>query len=52
VATLFQGSLGAGEHELTWDGRSDRGIPAVAGVYFLRLSTPAGTEGRRLIRVR
>jgi len=32
------GTLGAGGHELTWDGRDDLGRAVSSGVYFYRLS--------------
>jgi hypothetical protein len=35
---------GAGRHEMSWDGRSDSGAPAPAGLYFLKLQ--AGSEVR------
>jgi hypothetical protein len=35
---------GAGRHEMTWDGRSESGAPAPAGLYFLKLQ--AGSEVR------
>lgn len=43
VRTLQAGALGAGVHQLSWDGRTDRGGRAGAGVYFLRLQG-AGQE--------
>jgi hypothetical protein len=35
VRTLAAGSLPAGHHRLTWDGRGDDGLPAASGVYLL-----------------
>lgn len=43
VATLVDGPLDAGEHELRWT------APAPAGVYFVRLDTPGGQ--RHVVRV-
>jgi hypothetical protein len=40
AATLHRGILGAGSHALTWDGRSDDGAAAAAGMYFVRFSAP------------
>ena len=37
VRTLVDESLGAGEHEASWDGRDDRGRPLAPGLYFTRL---------------
>lgn len=51
VATLAQGLLGAGRHELVWDGRDARGTPAPAGLYFARLSWSGRTSITRLVRV-
>lgn len=36
VRTLASGPAAAGRTQLAWDLRDDRGIPALAGVYFLR----------------
>lgn len=45
VATLAEGeSLGAGPHTFTWDGRTDDGIEAPAGLYALEVVL--GDEGR------
>jgi len=37
VATLQDGTLAAGNHELTWQGNSDNGSPTPSGLYFCRL---------------
>ena len=37
VATLVRGSLPAGRHEVTWQGRNDQGGVVASGVYFARL---------------
>jgi YVTN family beta-propeller protein len=42
VATLIEGERPAGRFEAHWNGRSDGGAPARAGVYFARLRTVAG----------
>lgn len=42
----------AGQHEMAWDGRNDRGIQVPSGVYFIRLRTDAGESVARLIRAR
>jgi hypothetical protein len=36
VRSLASGPSAAGHTQLAWDLRDDRGIPALAGVYFLR----------------
>jgi hypothetical protein len=38
----------AGRHQVAWDGRSDSGARAAAGVYYARLIT---TSGERTLRV-
>lgn len=40
VRRLARGPLDAGAHALVWDGRSEEGSAAPAGVYFARLSAP------------
>ncbi len=40
VRTLFSGDHPAGRGSATWDGRREDGTPAMAGVYFARLSGP------------
>ena len=39
VATLVQGTRPAGEHEVQWMGRTDQGLPASSGVYFVILKS-------------
>ena len=48
VRRVFEGSLGAGEHELRFDGRNDRGAPLPSGVYFARVTTNAGQAVRKI----
>jgi uncharacterized membrane protein len=52
VRTLFEGSSAGGEHVVSWDGRSDQGVRAAAGVYFVRLESVAGTRTGRVLLVR
>jgi len=49
IATLFTGDAGAGPHAATWDGRTDGGALAPAGVYHCVLRTPAGTRSRSVV---
>jgi flagellar hook assembly protein FlgD len=44
VRVLVDGSLPAGVHGVSWDGRDDAGRPAAWGVYFHRLQTPTGGD--------
>lgn len=43
--------LAAGEHALTWDGRSSDGHPAGQGIYFLRVTGPGMTLSRVVVRL-
>jgi hypothetical protein len=52
VRTLVDGPLGPGLHQRVWDGRTDRGGRADAGVYFARLEAEAGIRSRKLIMLR
>lgn len=52
VATLHEGELGAGEHHVNWDGRTDQGVAASSGVYLYVLDSPAGRLSRRMMLVR
>ncbi|MBD3221280.1 T9SS type A sorting domain-containing protein, partial [bacterium] len=52
VATLHDGFLGEGRHEMVWGGRDDRGRPQASGVYLYRLKTDDGMESRRMTLVR
>ncbi len=52
VRTLLQGVLPPGERSVVWDGRTDDGSRAAAGVYFCTLRTPTDTQTRRLIMSR
>jgi flagellar hook assembly protein FlgD len=46
VRTLAEGDMEAGERNVVWDGRDERGHAVPSGVYFCLLS--AGEESRRL----
>ena len=48
LARLVDGEQDAGPHLLLWDGKGRTG-PLLAGLYFLRLETPAGTLTRRVV---
>lgn len=49
VVILVQGHRGAGEHVVSWDGRTDQGAMAGSGVYFYRLVTPKETLARKMV---
>jgi hypothetical protein len=42
VREVLNSTLPAGRHQLTWDGRDERGTRAPAGLYFVRLESGAG----------
>jgi hypothetical protein len=48
VATLKQGALGAGDHSVEWNGRSDSGVPVASGNYLYMLRTSQGTVSRTM----
>ena len=52
VARLVDGALPAGQHQVLWNGYSDVGLRAAAGVYFVRLTAPAFSEVQRLTVLR
>jgi hypothetical protein len=49
VRRLVERTLGAGEHEATWDGRGADGAKAPAGVYFARLQVGALDETLKIV---
>jgi len=52
VRRLHDGIVPAGRHVQSWDGMTDRGEPAPAGVYFIHLQTAAGATTQRVTLVR
>lgn len=52
VRTLSAGSLPAGSHAVTWDGRDDTGTSVSSGVYFYRLQAGEFTESKRMTLIR
>lgn len=52
VKSLYDGTVAAGQHRVTWDGRDESGKATTAGVYFYRLDGPEKTLTRKSIRVR
>lgn len=49
VATLHDGWLGAGFHELRWSAARSGGRPLGSGVYFLRVETPGFRTTRKVV---
>ncbi|WP_456426722.1 FlgD immunoglobulin-like domain containing protein [Rhodocaloribacter sp.] len=52
VQTLVQGSLPAGRHQASWDGRNAAGSPVPSGIYFYRLETGATAQTRRMMMIK
>lgn len=49
VATLHNGVLDAGEHQIVWRGRTDTGATAAAGQYRYVMTTPTGRSSRSMV---
>ena len=49
VATLHQGELGAGDHHVIWDGKTDSGASAPAGHYRYLLKTGSSQVSRSMV---
>ncbi len=49
VRSLIDAKLPPGEFEARWDGRTNGGGQAAAGVYFYRLATPEVTETKKMV---
>ncbi len=52
VRSLARPSLPGGYHQVEWDGRTDGGVAAAPGVYFVRMETNRGAFQRRIVMVR
>ncbi len=52
IATLTEAQFSAGRHQVTWDGRSDNGLPAASGTYLYRLEAGDFRMTRKLLLVR
>ena len=52
VRTLAEGDRPAGEYDVAWDGRDDRGVAVAAGVYFYRVAAGEQTVTRKMILVK
>jgi hypothetical protein len=52
VRTLFDGDRpSAGPGAVEWDGATDDGRPAPAGIYWVRMRWPGGADGRRIVKL-
>lgn len=52
VATLIEGSVRAGVHELLWNGLDSHGRAMASGLYFYRLRSGSHVQVRKLLFVR
>lgn len=52
VRTLVAADLTSGDHDATWDGRDEHGLPVASGSYLARLDAGHVVEVRRLTLVR
>lgn len=52
VTRLLYGAAGPGRIEVAWKGRSDDGLEAAPGVYFLSVSAGAAKAHARLVKLR
>jgi len=49
IATLVDSALPAGDHEITWRGRDNRGRRVSSGVYFFRIEAGGHEESRKMM---
>jgi flagellar hook assembly protein FlgD len=49
VRTLADRVCEPGQHEVTWDGRNERGERVGSGVYFLRLEDGHSVSSKKLV---
>lgn len=52
VRTLVREARSSGRHEVTWDGRDDRGVSAASGVYLYRLRIGGFSDVRKMLLVK
>jgi hypothetical protein len=52
VATLFQGRLEAGPHNVTWNGMTAEGTKAASGIYVCVLASETGQTSRLMVLLR
>ncbi|MCK4352787.1 T9SS type A sorting domain-containing protein [candidate division WOR-3 bacterium] len=52
VRTLMAGTVAAGHHTVTWNGRDDSGQKVAPGIYFYRLETEQFKDTKKLILLR
>jgi len=52
IATLIDGSLAAGSHQISWNGRDVSGISVASGIYIYRLQSMGRVMSRKLTLLR
>jgi parallel beta-helix repeat protein len=52
VSTIISGEYAAGEHRVTWNGRSEDGEPLASGIYFYKLKSPEVTESKPMLMLK
>jgi flagellar hook assembly protein FlgD len=52
VRILADGVAEAGEHHVAWDGKDAHGRTVSSGLYFCRLTTPAGALQHKMMVLR
>jgi len=52
VRTLLRGPRDAAKHELSWDGRDDRGNGVGSGVYVCKLTAGGSTKTKKMVLLR
>jgi hypothetical protein len=52
VATLFEGTRGAGYHTFQWDGVNNRGQQVSSGIYFARMMSGKAVMTRKMVMLK
>lgn len=52
IRQVLDGHLPAGSYSPVWDGRDDAGLEVPSGVYFAKITTPAGEQTAKLVLAR
>ncbi|RMD96050.1 MAG: hypothetical protein D6814_12140, partial [Calditrichaeota bacterium] len=49
VKTLVDRKFQPGTHSVVWNGRTNRGLPAASGAYFVRMQAKGFVEVRKML---
>jgi flagellar hook assembly protein FlgD len=49
VTTLLDEQMGAGRHQVAWNGRDDHGVQVATGVYFARIEAGPLKETHKML---